>query len=74
MTFLVDTVKEQNLPFVLMIDGSDGSVAETVSRQSGAEIRTLNSCQSVSPDDIAAGASYLTIMENNLAVLSEVLN
>ena len=74
MTFLVDTVKQQNLPFVLMIDGSDGSVAETVSRQSGAEIRTLNSCQSVSPDDIAAGASYLTIMENNLSVLSEVLN
>lgn len=74
MTFLVDTVKEQSLPFVLMIDGSDGSVAETVSRQSGAEIRTLNSCQSVSPDDIAAGASYLTIMENNHAVLSEVLN
>ncbi len=74
MTFLVDTVKQQNLPFVLMIDGSDGSVAETVSRQSGAEIRTLNSCQSVSPDDIAAGASYLTIMEDNLSVLSEVLN
>lgn len=74
MTFLVDTVKEQHLPFVLMIDGSDGSVAETVSRQSGADIRVLNSCQSVSPDDIAAGASYLTIMENNLAVLSEVLN
>ena len=74
MTFLVDTVKEQKLPFVLMIDGSDGSVAETVSRQSGADIRTLNSCQSVSPDDIANGASYLTIMENNLSVLSEVLN
>ena len=74
MTFLVDTVKQQNLPFVLMIDGSDGSVAETVSRGSGAEIRVLNSCQSVSPDDIANGASYLTIMENNLSVLSEVLN
>ena len=74
MTFLVDTVKEQNLPFVLMIDGSDGSVAETVSRGSGDEIRVLNSCQSVSPDDIANGASYLTIMENNLTVLSEVLN
>ncbi len=74
MTFLVDTVKQQNLPFVLMIDGSDGSVAETVSRQSGADIRVLNSCQSVSPDDIADGASYLTIMEDNLSVLSEVLN
>ena len=74
MTMLVDTVKAQNLPFVLMIDGSDGSVADSVSRQSGAEIRTLNSCQSVSSDDIAAGATYLSIMNDNLDVLKEVLN
>ena len=74
MTMLVDVVKEQELPYVLMIDGSDGSVAESVSRQSGAEIRVLNSCQSVSADDIATGTTYLSIMTNNLDVLSEVLN
>ncbi len=74
MTMLVDTVKEQRLPFILMIDGSDGSVAEAVSRQSGAEIRVLNSCQSVSADDIAAGATYLSVMNDNLDVLKEVLN
>ena len=74
MTMLVNTVKEQNLPYILMIDGSDGSVAESVSRQSGAEIRVLNSCQSVSADDIAAGMTYLSIMNDNLQVLNEVLN
>ena len=74
MTMLVNTVEEQNLPYILMIDGSDGSVAESVSRQSGAEIRVLNSCQSVSADDIAAGTTYLSIMTNNLQVLNEVLN
>ena len=74
MTMLVDTVKEQNLPYILMIDGSDGSVAESVSRQSGAEIRVLNSCQSVSADDIAAGATYLSIMNDNLQIINEVLN
>ena len=74
MTMLVNTVEEQNLPYILMIDGSDGSVAESVSRQSGAEIRVLNSCQSVSLDDIAAGATYLSIMNDNLQVLNEVLN
>ena len=73
MTMLVDTVKEQNLPFILMIDGSDGSVAESVSRQSGAAVRVLNSCQSVSGDDIAAGVTYLSIMKDNLDVLKEVL-
>ncbi len=74
MTMLVDVVKENELPYILMIDGSDGAVAESVSRQSGAEIRVLNSCQSVSPDDIATGTTYLSIMTNNLDVLSEVLN
>ena len=74
MTMLVDTVKEQYLPYILMIDGSDGSVAESVSDRSGAEIRVLNSCQSISLDDIAAGVTYLSIMNDNLDVLSEVLN
>ena len=56
-----------------MIDGSDGSVAETVAAQSGAKIRTLDSCQSVSEDEIKNGKSYLSIMTNNLEVLKEVL-
>ena len=74
MAFLVGKVKEENLRYILMIDGSDGSVAESVSRQSGAEIQTLNSCQSVPPEDIGNGVSYLSIMRKNLAVLKEVLN
>lgn len=71
--FLAEKVKEKNLSFVLKIDGSDGSVAETVASQSNAEIRTLNSCQSVSEDEINAGVTYLSIMSDNLAVLKEVL-
>ncbi len=74
MAFLVNKVKEENLKYILMIDGSDGSVAESVSRQSGAGIKTLNSCQSVPPEDIENGVSYLSIMLDNLAVLREVLS
>ena len=74
MAFLVNKVKEENLNYILMIDGSDGSVAESVSRQSGAGIKTLNSCQSVPPEDIENGVSYLSIMLDNLAVLREVLS
>lgn len=73
IAFLAQKVKENGLKYVLKIDGSDGAVAETVASQSGAEIKTLNSCQSVSEDDISNGATYLSIMEENLAVLGEVL-
>ena len=74
MTSLVEAVKNNGLNYVLKIEGSNGKVAETVASQSGAEIRTLNSCQSVSADDMANGVTYLSIMEDNLAVLQEVLN
>ncbi len=73
IAFLSEKVKEKELPYVLVIDGSDGSVAETVAAQSGAKIRTLDSCQSVSEDEIKNGKSYLSIMSNNLEVLKEVL-
>ena len=74
MANLVEAVKQNDLGYVLQIEGSSGKIAETVASQSGAEIRTLNACQSVSADDIAAGTTYLSIMETNLSVLQEVLN
>lgn len=73
IAFLSEKVKEKELLYVLVIDGSDGSVAETVAAQSGAKIRTLDSCQSVSDDEIKNGKSYLSIMTNNLEILKEVL-
>lgn len=74
VAFLAEKVKEKNLPYVLVIDGSDGSVAQTVASQSGAKIMTLDSCQSVSEDESKEGKSYLSVMQKNLDVLKEVLN
>lgn len=73
IAFLSEKVKENGLKYVIKIDGSDGAVAETVAKQSGAKIKTLNSCQSVSQEEIKNGVTYLSIMEENLAVLGEVL-
>lgn len=74
MAFLIDKTKELSLPVVLTIDGSDGSLAKTVCSETGAESRTLNSCQSVSKSDIENGTTYLGIMTSNLEVLKEALN
>lgn len=74
MAFLIDKTKELSLPVILTIDGSDGSLAKTVSDAAGAKIRTLDSCQSVSITDIENGTDYLKIMASNLEVLKEALN
>lgn len=73
MAALIDKTVASGVPYVFIIDGSDGSIAEAISKSTGAGILVLDSCQSVSADDIADGKSYLGAMENNLAALKEVL-
>ncbi len=74
VAFLIDKTKKLSLPVILTIDGSDGSLAKTVSDATGAKIKTLDSCQSVSAKDIENGTDYLKIMASNLEVLKEALN
>ena len=74
LTTLIERTKEYELPFILVLEGSDGSIAASVSEKTGAAVRVLNSCQSVSPEERANGVTYYSIMADNLAVLKEVLN
>ncbi len=74
LAFLIDKTKDLNLPVVLTIDGSDGSLAKTVCDSTGAKSAMLDSCQSVSSEDISNGTSYINIMKSNLEVLREALN
>lgn len=74
MAFLIDKTRELSLPVILTIDGSDGSLAETVCDATGSKTAVLDSCQSVSSADIANGTSYIGIMESNLEVITEALN
>ena len=77
ITFLAGKVDELDLPAILIIDGSDGSVASTVASccsRSDIPVLTLDSMQSVTSSDIENGADYLTIMRGNLDVLSEALS
>ncbi|MBR2037136.1 MAG: zinc ABC transporter substrate-binding protein, partial [Lachnospiraceae bacterium] len=62
---LAGKVDELKVPCVLVIDGSDKSLAEAILQAAGdkdKEILTLDSMQSVSWEDILRGANYLDIM------------
>ena len=73
-THLIEQTKAHNLSYVLILEGSDGRTARTVCEATGAEAITVDSCQTVSLDDISNGANYLDIMTNNLKIFKEALN
>ncbi len=77
IAFLVDKLEASGVGSLLVIDGSDGKLARTVienSSANGVEVRTLNSMQSVTAEDMANGITYLSVMKENLEVLREALN
>jgi len=69
---LAETVEREGLSSVLIIDGSDGSIARTVveaTESKTAEILTLHSMQSALGEE----DTYLSVMEDNLEVLKQAL-
>ncbi len=76
IVFLADKVDELSLKAVLTIEGSDKKIAETIvknTKTGDQKILTMDSMQSVTSEDTEAGVNYLSVMENNLAVLEEAL-
>lgn len=71
---LVDIIKRDNIPVVFKIELSSGTIADTISKETGAEVMTFYSCHNVSKDDFENGETYLTLMRRNLESLRIALN
>lgn len=74
--FLADKVNELGLKSIMQIENSNNKIAETVKNATNSKdqtIRTLNSLQSVTSRDVKNGTTYLGVMEENLATLTEAL-
>ncbi len=77
IVFLADKLDALGLRSVLVTESGDGSIASTVIAATAAQnqtVLTLNSMQGVTGEDVAKGASYLSIMGHNLEVLQKALN
>ncbi|MBQ8849639.1 MAG: zinc ABC transporter substrate-binding protein [Clostridia bacterium] len=73
---LASRAEEWGLSYVFVTESSDGKLARSVSEavsDGTLTTVTLNSMQSLTSADIAAGESYLGIAQKNLAVLSAAL-
>lgn len=76
ISFLAGKMDELSLPCILVLDGSNRKLAQTViqnTRAGNQDIVEMNSIQSVKWSDIDKGATYLSIMEQNLAALRRAL-
>ena len=76
VTFLAKKIDELSLHTVLTIEGSDHRIAETIiqnTEKKDQQIRSMDSMQSVTAEDVQKGAEYLSLMQKNLEVLKEAL-
>ncbi len=76
VAFLAGKLSELKLPAVLVIEGGDKRIAQAILRNAPgttAKVLALDSMQGTTAQDVARGASYLAVMEKNLAVLKEAL-
>jgi len=73
VAFLIDKVKAEKIPVVFTFELSSGRIADSICSATGAQKRMLHSVSNVSSDEFGAGATYLSLMRQNLAALAEAL-
>lgn len=71
---IIDKVKEDQIPIIFYEEFANPKVAESIANATGAKTLLLHSCHNVSTDDYKNGATYLSLMYQNLENLKEALN
>lgn len=71
ISFLINKVKQEKIKKIYKIELSNGKIAETVSKDTGAEVLELHSAHNVTADDFSKGVTYVDLMKRNLAALSK---
>ena len=73
IAFLTDKVREEQISTVWYIEFSNHLVADSIAESAGVKTAMFHTCHNVSADDLAAGATYVSLMEQNLETLRENL-
>lgn len=71
IAFLTEKVREEGISTVWYIEVSNHLVADSIAEAAGAETAMFHSCHNVSADDLAAGATYISLMTDNLETLRQ---
>ena len=71
ISFLINKVKQEKIKKIYKIELSNGKIAETVSKDTGAEVLELHSAHNVTAEDFSKGVTYVDLMKRNLLALNK---
>lgn len=70
---LIEHVKSEHIPFVFYIEMSNQKMADTVCEETGAQKLLFHTCHNVTKAEFESGATYLSLMQNNVLALQKAL-
>ncbi|MBE5805303.1 MAG: zinc ABC transporter substrate-binding protein [Clostridiales bacterium] len=70
---VIDYIKQNKLPVIFYKEYSNGSVVKTISEATGAKMLVLNTVHNVSKEELNNGATYVSVMRQNLENIKEAL-
>lgn len=73
LKYLIDKVDSEDIPVVYTIELSSRKIAQAIAETTGARVAQLHSCQNVTRKEFDEGATYLSLMWQNVAALKEGL-
>ena len=74
IAFLTNKVREEGISTVWYIEFSNHLVADAIAEAAGAGTAMFHTCHNVSPNELAGGETYVTLMRGNLERLRAHLN
>jgi len=69
VAFLQDKVRSSGVGTVFYIEFSNHKIADSIAEHTGAKTALFHSCHNVSYEQISAGTTYVSLMEENLETL-----
>jgi zinc transport system substrate-binding protein len=70
---LADLVEREGVTTIFTEELASPAVAETLARETGAKTEVLNPLEGLTDDEVAAGATYVSLMDENLEALRDAL-
>ena len=70
---VIDYIKENHIPVVFYKEYSSGNIAKTISEATGTKMLVFNTVHNVSKEEMQNGATYISIMQQNLENLKQAL-
>lgn len=71
---LIDKVNSESISTIFYVEFSNHKIADAIAEATGKKTAMLHSCHNVTREDLENGATYISLMEQNLETLKEAMN